>query len=91
MTEITRPDPHYISRDLVLWKADSFLKGDASPAEKKGVQEMVSWVVGAVTPELRDDTKATKVVTRYGLYCSHCGTTCAVGDRFCRHCGGRFV
>lgn len=91
MTEIKAPEAQYINRRALLMECDRYLKSCESAERKQAVKEMAVWVMGAVTPDLRSDVKATKVVTRYGLYCSHCYTTCAVGDRFCRHCGGRFV
>lgn len=91
MTEIKAPEAQYINRRALLMECDRFIKSCESAERKQAVKEMAVWAMGAVTPDLRSDVKATKVATQYGLYCSHCYTTCAVGDRFCRHCGGRFV
>lgn len=91
MTEIKAPEAQYINRRALLMECDRYLKSCESAERKQAVKEMAVWVMGAVTPDLRSDVKATKVATRFGLYCSHCNFTCGPTDRFCRHCGGRFV
>lgn len=91
MIEIFPQKAEYIDRLPLLQRLDNAMKTCNSAEAKKILDKMAVWVMGAVTPDLRSDIQASKVVTQYGLYCSHCYTTCAVGDRFCRLCGGRFV
>lgn len=91
MIEIFPQKVEYIDRLPLLQRLDNAMKTCNSTEAKKILDKMAVWIMGAVTPDLRNDIRVTKVVTQYGYYCSHCGVTCANGDMFCRHCGGRFV